>query len=89
MDKIKIKKLEQEDTYIQRATDYVFEVNGKKVRVNYWSKSDAQSGDYDSDEDINETDLATLTEEEQEIFQDELNEAMFDLQVGESKELEI
>jgi hypothetical protein len=66
---ITIKKVSEETTFIRKAESFVFEVNGKKLRVDTWYE---QGDDInDSDYEINEADRKNLTDEEWEAFDDE------------------
>jgi hypothetical protein len=87
MTKITIKKTEEEETYRQITTTHTFEVNGKKVRVYCYDKQDMQMEDYENDTTVDENDIAKLTDEEHEIFGEDLNDWL-DLKVGELQEVD-
>ena len=78
---MKIKKTNEKITYLKKTTEHSFEVEGKEVRV-YEHYIDSADGEYDADQEINEKDLATLTDEEREVFGEDL-QAWLDLKVGE------
>ena len=84
--KIKIVKAIKEDTYTRIITEHTFEVNGKPVRVETITTSDIEDIDYDYPK-VNADDMQALTDEEHEIFGEELNEWL-DLKVGELKEVD-
>lgn len=65
---IKIEKKSEDITYRKSESTIEFEVNGKTLRVYVHEDSDDQVG---SDYDIDEKDLATLTDDEREAFEDE------------------
>ena len=87
MNKITIEKKEEEITYKQITTTHTFKINKKEVRVYCYDKQDMQMEDYESDTTIDEEDIEELTEEELQIFEDELNEYL-DMKVGELKEVD-
>jgi hypothetical protein len=68
MSKITIEKKNEEITFKRVNTTVEFEVNGKKVRVYITESWDDMEG---SDYDIDEKDLATLTDLEHEAFGEE------------------
>lgn len=69
-----IKKIKDEITYQEKTTNYVFEINGKPVKVVHWFK-DSREGDYDWNTDIDELDAKLLTEDER----DELDEYIWEI----------
>jgi hypothetical protein len=84
--KIKIEKTSEEATYTRIITEHVFKVNDKTVRVETITTSDIKDIDYDYPK-VNADDIETLTDEEHEIFGEDLNEWL-DLKVGELKEVD-
>ena len=80
---MEIKKENEEITYRRTETTMDFLVNGKKVQVYLHEDYDEMQG---CDYDIDEKDLATLTDEEHEIFGEDLYEYM-KLKVGEELEV--
>jgi len=85
--KIKIEKTEEEVTYSNITTTHTFKVNGKTVRVYCYDKQDREQSDYENDTSVDENDIEALTDEEHEIFGEDLNEWL-DLKVGDKKELD-
>jgi len=83
---MKIKKLDETTTYKQINTSYVFDVNGKRIKASYWEKVDDYFSQYESDYEIDEEDKKLLSEEELEVLEDNLSEAM---QLKEEEEIEI
>ncbi|MES2408767.1 MAG: hypothetical protein V4509_00520 [Patescibacteria group bacterium] len=79
---MKIEKTDESTTYKRIITEHTFEVNGKPVRVETIT-SPEEEYDYPK---VNGDDIANLTDEEHEIFGEDLNEWL-DLKVGELKEI--
>jgi len=84
--KIKIEKTEEGAIYTRIITEHTFKVNDKIVHVETITTSDIEDIDFDYPK-VNETDIEALTDEEHEIFGEELNEWL-DLKVGELKEVD-
>jgi hypothetical protein len=74
--KIEIEKIDEEETYRKITTTHTFKINGKEVRVYEYAYNDEMSGDQEYDSEIDEKDREELTEEEDEIFGDEVYELM-------------
>lgn len=71
MTKITIQKQGEEITYRRTETTFTFLVNGKEVKVYFHEDYDEMQGcDYDAEEE----DIAKLTDEEHEIFGEDLHE---------------
>lgn len=87
MNKIKIEKTDEEITYKNITTTHTFKVNGKQVRVYVYDKQYPEQSDYENDTNVDEDDIEKLTEEEHEIFGEDLNEWL-DLKVGGLKEVD-
>lgn len=85
---MKITKVTEETTYSKIAKEMVFDVNGKKVRVNWWQVQDYEMNDYDGDCEANEADLKDLTDIEAEALGENLNDWIA-LKVGESEEVNL
>lgn len=86
MNKIKIEKTDEGIIYKNITTTHTFKVNGKEVRVYCYDKQDMEQSDYENDINVDEDDIKALTNEEREIFGEDLNEWL-DLKVGELKEV--
>jgi hypothetical protein len=71
---MKVKLVSDEVTYYKKGWDSIIEINGKQVRVHSYDDHDYMLSNYDSDRTINEEDLKTLTEEEEEVLGEFLNE---------------
>ena len=84
MSKVTIKKISDEVVYRKSADNYVFEVNGKKVRVGTYQIEDYEMEEYDGDQEVNEEDLKALTDEEAEAFGEDLS-SWLDIKVGEEE----
>jgi hypothetical protein len=82
---MKAKKMSEDEVYKRTTNNFVFEINGKTVRVREYNTSEVDEIDYDSPY-INEVDMEALTDEEHEMFGENLSELM-DLQIGEETEL--
>lgn len=76
MTKVTIKKVSDEVVYRKSADNYVFEVNGKKVRVHTFHEEDYEMNNYDDDKTINEEDLKALSEDEREALGENLSEVL-------------
>jgi hypothetical protein len=77
---MKIKKTDEEVTFIKKVVKHTFDINGKEVRVieeSYYSPYDTE--DYDTN--IHEEDYEKLNELEQEAMGEELND-LVKLEVG-------
>lgn len=81
MNKIIIKKESEDVTYKNITTMHIFNVNGKEVRVYAYDKQDMTQSDYENDTIIDEDDEMNLTEEENEVLDDQLYE-LCNLKVG-------
>lgn len=85
---MKIKKLDEEITYQKKCETLTFEINGKEVRVYSWY-IDGELEGYDSDYEVDEDDKKELTEEEWDLFNDNLLDLMSsETKVGEELEVE-
>lgn len=76
--KIKIQKKSEDLVYKKITEEYVFLVNGKEVRVLSWQESGNEVDMPESDYEINQEDKEKLTEEEIEVFEDNLSD-LFDV----------
>lgn len=81
-----IKKIKEEVTFQEKATNHIFEVNGKEIKVGHWFK-DSTYGDYDNETTIDEDDKKLLTETELEEFEEYMSENL-DLKVDEEWDTE-
>lgn len=81
MTKITIEKIGKEITYKNITTTHEFLVNRKQVLVYCYDKQNIAESEYENDITIDEDCLEALTEEEQEIFEEELNDYL-KLKVG-------
>jgi hypothetical protein len=82
---MKIIKNKEQVVYQKMTTEHEFELNGKKVRV-YVSKDDDALAGYELDYHINESDMAKLTEEELELFEESIDD-LIELDEKETREL--
>lgn len=87
MKKITIEKKDEEITYKNITTTHTFLVNGKEVLVYAYDKQDMEQSDYENDTSIDEDCLEKLTEEEQEIFEEDLY-GRLEMKVGEKEEVD-
>lgn len=76
--KIKIRKIDEDVIYTKKTEEFIFEVNGKKVRVVSWQEGGSEVDMPESDYEVNEDDREKLTEQELEVFEDNLND-LFDV----------
>jgi hypothetical protein len=85
---MKIKKIDEDEVYKRTTTNHTFKVGkeGKSVQVLEYQTSEVDEIDNDSPF-INEDDLAKLTDEEQEIFGENLGDFM-DLEIGEEVDID-
>lgn len=72
--KIKISKEGEEVIYSKKTEEFIFDVNGKKVRVLSWQEDGRDLDMGDSDYEVNEEDKEKLTEQEYEVFSDNLQD---------------
>lgn len=76
--KIKIQKKSEDLVYKKITEEYVFLVNGKEVRVLSWQEDGNQVDMPNSDYEVDEDDREKLTEQELEVFENNLND-LFDV----------
>lgn len=67
-----IQKTNEETTYLKQTITHTFKINDKEVRVYDWSIQAEDLCECDVEED--ENDFAKLTEEEQEVFAENLGD---------------
>jgi len=85
---MKITKTSDEVTYSKVVRDTIFTVGEHTVRVTKWDIEDSETGNYETDTEVNETDLKELTDAEHEAFGENLND-LLDLKVGEETLLDM
>ena len=84
---MKIKKTDEEQTYISKTTEHTFDVDGKVITVSVHTM-DGVDGSNDYDREIIEgDDYKSLTEVEQEVLGEELD-ALVDMKVSEELEVD-
>lgn len=86
--KIKIKKIDDENTYYKANFTTTIEVNGKKVRVYSYQVNDPFIGDYEGETEFDEQDYNTLSDAEKETVSEYLYE-LHDWKDGKELEEEV
>ena len=84
---MKIKKIDCEVTYLQKTETLTLDVNGRTIRLYAWQVDDQLTSNYENNLEIDQSDIKLLTEEEEEMINDE-GYALFDLKDGEVLEVE-
>jgi hypothetical protein len=74
MKNIIIEKIDEEITYQKKTTTHTFKVGDKEVLV--YEYADLVDGQEEYDTEIDENDREALTEEEEEVFSDEIYDLM-------------